>query len=101
MLRKCKTLCQDTIHTQNVETLVEKIAQSDAILVGAAAGTISSTTMMPCFRNIWEISTKSTALWVPLMDFIIITLHPKRAGHFWPVMDIWSTNVPLASPTTT
>ena len=38
MLRKCKTLCQDTIHTQNVETLVEKIAQSDAILVGAAAG---------------------------------------------------------------
>ena len=35
---KQETACQRDTHLRNVERLVEQIAQSDAILVGAAAG---------------------------------------------------------------
>lgn len=74
-------------HEKNVRVLLEKIEETDAVLVGAAAGMSAACgynffiRMTAIFRSIWESSMKSTDILELSMDFITDIRPERHIGH--------------------
>ena len=106
MLLNRNTSIDSAVHHQNVQVLLEKIAEADAILVGAAAGPLpaASTSFIKTMRylsNTWEIFTENMDLLAHSMAFTTVIRPRRHTGRSWPEWVTWSMNVLQASPTMT
>ena len=104
MLLNRKTSVDPAVHRQNVQVLLGKIAEADAILVGAAAGMSASCGFNFFYQND-AIFEQYLGDFHRKYGFIgafngFYYRYPSRrpTGPSWPGWVTWSMNVPQASP---
>lgn len=104
MLLNRKTSVDPAVHRQNVQVLLGKIAEADAILVGAAAGMSASCGFNFFYQNdaIFEQYLgnfhRKYGLLGHSMAFTTVIPPRRPTGPSWPGWVTWSMNVPQASP---
>ena len=105
MLLNRNTSIDSAVHRQNVQVLLEKIAEADAILVGAAAGMSASCGFNFFYQNdaifgaiLGRFSPKIWIYWRIQWLLLPLSLPGGLTGPSLPEWVTWSMSVPQVSP---